>query len=205
MDQQVLYIHGGNAYSSYEDFLQDLRTMALPALRGEITIKRWSETLRQDLGEGFEVIAPSMPNKHNAKYLEWKIWFERHFELLRDDLILVGWSQGGYFLTKYLIENDLPVSVRGLILIAAPFEPAQFGKEDGGDFQFDTSKAGLLQEKVPSITIFHSQDDFIVPFAHAEMYKQALPNAELVTFSDRNHFLLPEFPELLERIKELSR
>lgn len=203
MKQQVLYIHGGNSYSNYADFLNELRTMIIPALSGEISMKRWTDTLRDDLGDGYEYIAPSMPNKHNAKYIEWKIWFERYLEVLRDGAILIGWSQGGYFLSKYLIEETLPIKVKALILIAAPFEPADFGGEDGGDFAFDTSRAGSIADKVKHIVIFHSKDDFVVPYEHALKYHEALPKAEFVSFEDRNHFLMAEFPELIEKIKNI--
>ena len=205
MKQQVLYIHGGNSYSNYVDFLNELQTMILPALNGEISMKRWSDTLREDLGEEFEFIAPSMPNKNNAKYTEWKIWFERYLEILKDGAVLVGWSQGGYFLSKYLIEETLPITIKGLILIAAPYQPADFDGEDGGDFAFDASKTELIAEKVGTIVIFHSKDDFVVPFEHAELYHRALPQAEFVVFEDRNHFLISKFPELIDKIKVISQ
>ena len=50
----------------------------------------------------------------------------------------------------------------------------------------------------------HSKDDFVVPYEHALKYKAALPEAELVTFEDKNHFLVEELPELVERIRALE-
>jgi predicted alpha/beta hydrolase family esterase len=199
--KQVFYIHGGEAYSNYADFLDNLRTKEIRNLPWSEQLKKWTGTLVEDLGDEYEVFTPSMPNSGNAKYEEWKIWFERHFEFLRDGVVLLGWSQGGYFLVKYLIENELPFQPSALILVAAPFEPADFGGEDGGDFNFDTKQVGELAEKVEKIVIFHSKDDFVVPFEHAEKYAAALPNAEVVTFADKNHFLIEEFPELLEKIR----
>jgi predicted alpha/beta hydrolase family esterase len=201
MKQQVFYIHGGEAFSDYNKFLQHLRTKEIRNLPGSVEIKKWTGTLREDLGEDFEVFTPSMPNSHNAKYEEWKIWFERHFEYLNDGVILLGWSQGGYFLSKYLTENSLPVKVKHLVLLAAPFQPADFGVEDGGDFAFDTTKVGEIMKKVDKITILHSTDDPVVPYEHAEMYKKALPTSELITFNDKNHFLVEELPELIELLK----
>lgn len=202
--QQVFYIHGGSSFSNYEAFLEDLSTKTIRDLPGEEPLKKWPVTLREDLGEDCEVFMPSMPNSQNAKYEEWKIWFERHFEYLRDGVILVGWSQGGYFLSKYLIENTPLFKVKALFLVAAPFEPADFGGEDGGDFAFDTSRVGELANKASKINIFHSKDDFAVPYEHALKYKEALPEAELVIFENKNHFLIEEFPELLDLIKKTS-
>jgi len=201
MKQQVVYIHGGQAFSEYQAFLNYLKTKEIRDLPGTEVIKKWPSTLVEGLGEDFEVFTPSMPNSQNAKYEEWKIWFERYFEYLHDDVILVGWSQGGYFLVKYLIENQPKVRIKALILIAAPFEMADFGGEDGGDFAFDTSRVGELLKKVGDITIFHSKDDFVVPYNHALQYKAALPRATFVSFEDKNHFLIEEFPELLKKIK----
>ncbi len=202
--QQVLYVHGGTAYSRYEDFLEHLRTKELRNLPGIETLKKWPSTFRDDLGDSYEVFMPAMPNSQNAKYGEWKIWFERYFEYLHDEVILVGWSQGGYFLAKYLTENELPVTIKALFLLAAPFEKTDFEGEDGGDFAFNTERVGELAKKVGKIVIFHSKDDFLVPYEHALKYKSALSEAELVTFEDKNHFLIEQFPELLQHIGSLS-
>jgi hypothetical protein len=76
-----------------------------------------------------------------------------------------------------------------------------FGGEDGGDFAFDTSR---LHTVTGNVVLLHSKDDPVVPFTHAEMYKKALPNAELIPFSDKGHFLVEAFPELIEHIKNRS-
>lgn len=197
-------MHGGSAYSNYEAFLNDLKSEPVRDLPEAEPMKKWSNDLREGLGENFEVFAPSMPNSKNAKYEEWKIWFERYLPYMRDDLILLGWSQGAYFFAKYLIENPAPVKIDALFLLAAPFAPDDFGGEDGGDFAFDTGKANVLSEKVEKIFILHSKDDFVVPYEHALKYKEALPQAELVSFEDKNHFLVPEFPELLAHIRAVA-
>ena len=202
--QQVFYIHGGDAFSDYGKFLEYLHAIPIRNLPGSEPLKKWSSTLAEDLGAEYEVFTPQMPNSLNSKYEEWKIWFERHFEYLRDDVILVGWSLGAYFLAKYLVENETPFKVKTLFLLAPLFENNAFDPdgEDGGDFAFDTSQAGKLAKKASKIVIFHSKDDFCVPYEHALKYKAQLPEAELVTFEDKNHFLIEEFPELIEHIKK---
>ena len=202
--QQVFYIHGGSSFSDYGVFLEDLKTKTIRNLPGSEPLKMWTGTFREDLGEGYEVFMPAMPNSQNAKYEEWKIWFERHFEYLRDGVILVGWSQGGYFLSKYLIENETPFETRALFLVASPFEAGDFGGEDGGDFAFDTIRVGELANKAPKIYLFHSKDDPIVPYEHSLKFKEALPEAELIIFEDKNHFLVETFHELLEMIRKCS-
>lgn len=200
MKKQVVYIHGATVFSKYEDFLTWLRTCEVDNPRAERT-ETWPKTLQETLGDDIEVYAPTMPNKQNAKYGEWKIWFERYFQFLRDGVILVGWSQGGYFLLRYLSENTMPVSVRALLLVGTPAGPGEFEGEDGGDFAFDHDKAGNIIKQIEHIYIFHAPDDPVVPFSHAEKLKELLPKAELISIEGRGHFWQEEFPELIEKIQ----
>lgn len=201
MKKQVFYIHGGDSYSDHDAFLNDLRARIPRDLPSLPKRSKWTETFRADLGDEYEVFMPSMPNSQNSVYEEWKIWFERHFEYLEQEVILVGWSQGGMFLNKYLIEEVVPFSIKALILMAPPFESIEGESDDCGDFVFDTEDLGILAKKVEKIVIYHSKDDFVVPYEHALKYKAALPDAELITFEDKNHFLIPEFPELISKIR----
>ena len=52
-----------------------------------------------------------MPCKFMVDYEAWKIWFERHFQFLQKEVILIGWSLGGRFLLKYLSENKFPFKI----------------------------------------------------------------------------------------------
>lgn len=203
MKKQVFYIHGGDAFSDPKDFVQFLRTIPIRNLPGAEPLKKWSSTLAEDLGGEYEVFMPSMPNSLNAKYEEWKLWFLRHFPYVQDGVILIGWSLGAYFLAKYLVENEPPFTIKALFLVAPLFENenVEGDGDDGGDFAFDTSRVGELAKKASKIYLFHSKDDPIVPYNHALSYKKALPEAELVSFEDKNHFLIAEFPELLDKIR----
>lgn len=201
MKEQLFYIHGGEAYVTYEDFLDDLRNKPLRTPKGAAP-DMWHQTLREGVGERFEVFSPQMPNKQNAKYEEWKIWFERHFEFLNDDVVLLGWSLGGIFFAKYLSENEVPFTVRRLILLAAPFSSLELSDVQCGDFVLDPELVATLHNKAADIQIVHSKDDFVVPYEHACIYKQLLPTASLVTYEDKNHFLIEKFPELSELISQ---
>lgn len=202
MKQQVLFIHGGSSYSNYDAFLRHLSEVSVERVI-HTGSKRWTEGLKNLPTKEWKVFMPKMPNSENSRYEEWKIWFERHFEVLHDRAILIGWSQGGLFLVKYLIENDVPFDVGNLFLIATPsyYFVSDTG-EDGGDFNFDINQLQKVATQVKNIHIYHSKDDFVVPYEHALKYKEALPKATLHTFEDRNHFLQEEFPELIEEIQK---
>lgn len=202
MKKQLVYIHGGDAYDSHDAFLDDLKNRPLRAPQG-VTPKSWYQSLRDDLGDAYEVFTPQMPNKQNAKYEEWKIWFERHAEYLHDNVTLLGWSLGGIFFAKYLSENKVRFSVKHLVLLAAPFNTEDLKDVGCGDFLLDPELLEKLQDVAKQVTIIHATDDFVVPYEHALLYKQLLPVASLITYKNKNHFLLEEFPELIEVIKKL--
>ncbi len=198
----MLYIHGGDSFSRHGDFLEYLRTRPVRNLPDKEPLKIWTETLEEDLGEEFELFRPSMPNKQNANYEEWKIWFERHFEYLRDGVILVGWSLGGMFLVKYLSEESLPVKISALHLLGAPCGKCEDeGGNDCGSFQFDPERLVNLEDRTGNITLWHSKDDFVVPYDHVLLYKERLEKAKLVTYEDKNHFLIADFNDLISSIK----
>ena len=198
MKKQVVVIHGGDTFERYEEFLSFLKNFQIDPVY--FKKKGWKDTLQDKLGDDFEVIAPNMPNKINAKYLEWKIWFEKYFPFLNDEVILVGHSLGGTFLAKYLSENLLPKKIKALLLIAAPFDD-----EDSDESLNDFALIGPLKkitEQVGKIYLFHSKDDPVVPFDQVNKYKNILPGSEIIVFTDRQHFNQEHFPELVELLKK---
>lgn len=207
MKKQIIYIHGGDSFSNREDFLLALATNPvrdLPNNPNNPTPVSWKATLAEDLGAEFEVLTPKMPNRENARYDEWKIWFERYLELVEDKVILIGLSLGGMFLAKYLSENKPTVRIARLYLLAAP--GGEFlGEEkygDCADFRFTAKQAENITKNVELVNIWHSEDDFIVPISELDWYQKSLPEAKITRFKDKNHFLLPELPELLEELKQ---
>jgi len=203
--KNIILIGGGDSFSNREDFLRYLRSVELRDLPQDNPRKSWKLWVKEMLGEAYYFDIPQMPNTQNAKFDEWKIWFERHLAEVEGSVILIGLSLGSQFLAKYLIENDIKQEIKALFLLAGLC--GHYDDPDGMDcatFAFEPSELGVIQEKVEKITIMHSTDDFIVPYEHALKYKAALPEAELITFEDKNHFLVDELPELVERIRTLS-
>ena len=194
--KQVLVIHGGDSFAAYEEYIAFLKEMPVE-LEGS---KGWKGNLNEALGPKYQVILPRMPNSFNAKYEEWKIWFEKYLALLDEDLILVGHSLGGSFLAKYLATESVPLKIRATFLIAAPHDT------DGERalVEFDSPEdLTQLQAQGGEIFMYHSTDDPIVAFSEFEKFQAALPDARFRSFTDRGHFLQEEFPELVTDIKNL--
>ncbi len=197
--RQVVVIHGGETFDTKEEYLSWLREKEIDLEK--LRTKRWKSTLQSELGEYYEVIQPGMPNAFDAKYEEWKIWFEKYLPLLDETLILVGHSLGAIFLAKYLAENDVPKEIKGLLLVAAPY-----GNTDTyslADFALPES-LDRITAQCRRIHLYHSTDDPVVPFEDLAKYQAKLPAARASIFSDREHFNQEQFPELLEDIRLLG-
>lgn len=201
MKQQIVIIHGGDTFDTYNDYLFFLenREVDLDRLRLQ---KDWKDTLPGELGESFDVLSPRMPNGTNARYKEWKIWFERIIPFINKDVIFIGHSLGGIFLAKYFSENTFPVKIKATILVAAPFDDEDSG-ESLSDFKLQSSLK-KFSEQGGVIYLIQSKDDTVVSFGELGKYKQALPNAETMIFDDREHFNQESFPEIIKLIKDIS-
>lgn len=201
MKKQIVVIHGADAFDTYEEYIKFLKEWRIEAEDLTKTRTDWKDGLAEALGAEFQVIALRMPNKLNAKYLEWKIWFEKYIPHLESGVVLVGHSMGGIFLVKYLSENDFPKKIKGLFLVAAPFDEKDSG-ESLGDFKLPQS-LDKLNSQGAKIFIYQSTDDMVVPFADFGKYKAVLKNITAREFKDRGHFNQEELPELTQDIKDL--
>lgn len=197
--QQIISIHGGTTFYEYKEYLSYLeqKPLRLSRMTGQ---KVWKDTLQADLGNTYQVIAPTMPNSTNAQYQEWAIWFRRISEIVDDNCILIGHSLGGVFLPKYLSENTFPKKIRAVILIAAPYHDES--GEDLTDFKITGSLTPFVKQ-AGEIIFYHGTDD-IVPLSELELYTKAIPTAETHVSSAPDHFMRESFPELIERIKHLA-
>lgn len=199
MKKQVIVIHGGDTFDTYDEYLSFLRNIKIDSI-DYFKGKDWKQSLQEKLGDDFEVILLRMPNSVNARYEEWKIWFEKLFPFLTEEVILAGHSLGGIFLAKYLSENTFPKKILSLHLIAAPYD-AETSQYSLVDFALLGTVQGLVKY-AEKIFLYQSKDDPSVPFADVEKYKRDVPSAILVSFEDRGHFNAEEFPELIENIKK---
>lgn len=190
--RQVWVFHGGDTFDSYESFLQNLResTVTYDRLKYGTDWKPWL------VGKlpGTDVLLPSMPNKQNAQFDEWRIVFEKFIPLFSDDVQLVGHSLGAMFLAKYLQEHPLARPVKRLVLIAGAYDHSDV--EQLGSFGI--ASATNLPASAQEIVLIHSEDDPVVPFSELAKFEADMPDARVITFTDRLHLWQEEFPELVE-------
>lgn len=201
MKHQIIIIHGGSTFDTYKEYLTNLKKTEVSL--DKLIRKRWKDTISEKLGKNFEVLKPMMPNGNNAKYLEWKIWFEKFLPLFSKEIVLVGHSLGGIFLAKYLAENTISKKIKALFLIAAPYDDKDL-EDSLADFVLPKSLKNI-EKQTKSIYIYHSKDDPVVAFIDAEKYTKALPSAHVCVFENREHFNQSELPELVQDIQKLFK
>ena len=199
MKKQVVIIHGGGTFSTYEENLNFFNKYKIDIERYKNKKDDWKSWLRDELGEDYEVILPVMPNKTNARYEEWKLWMDKIVPFLNDDVILVGHSMGGSFLVKYLSENKFSKNIKAVFLVSAMFD-----YDDEGYSLQSFSLPEKLDLQTDKIYLYHSKDDKVVPFRSMDNLKSKLPNAVTRIFEDRGHMNQETFPELATDIKDLG-
>jgi predicted alpha/beta hydrolase family esterase len=201
--QQVLFIWWWNAYPSRETFIQELLKRDYDPF--EIK-KRWRFTLQKELWDDYQVAILDMPNRTFALYKEWKIQFEKSFQYLNWNQIIIAHSLWTIFILKYLTENWFPKKIKQLHLVSALIDDKDLPLEENyiGDFQFDIKKIPEIEKICGKIFLYHSKDDFCVPFSQWERLHESIPNAKFEVFEGRGHMNMEEFPELIQNIKNFN-
>lgn len=195
---QVIFIHGGDTHNSNEDFYAALKQQSYEPHAPER--KRWRDDVAAKLeAAGYEWLFLAMPNKQNADYEAWKIWFEKVVPFIEaeNSTQIVAYSLGACFMLKYLAENQAPFTIDDLHLVAPSLDDGELGS-----FIMDETQLGKVGAEASRVAVYHSTDDHVCRFSDSERIVSEIPNATLHTFSNRNHFLQPEFPELLAQIQK---
>lgn len=189
--RQVLVIHGGTSFNSYEAYLRNLKESPIQYERMKYS-PGWREWLSNELPNA-DILLPKFPNAQNAQYEEWKIQFEKILPLLTGDVSLVGYSLGAMFLARYLHEKVLEKPVSQIILLAPTYDD-ESGEELGS---FKVTSAAGVERSADEVHLLHSEDDPVSPFTELAKFTRDIPTAKVHIFTDRNHFFQPTFPELV--------
>ena len=182
MTKQILFIQGGGA-GTHDEW--DCKLVA---------------SLARELGQGYDIRYPRMPNEADPSYPTWKTALEREIAALDDAAILVGHSLGGTILINALAEQAPGRKLAGVFLIAAPF----FGP--GGWPSEDIKPKQDLDSRLPQATpiyLYHGSEDDTAPHAHVDLYKQAIPHAHVRKLEGRDHQLNDDLSEVAADIRRI--
>jgi predicted alpha/beta hydrolase family esterase len=177
--RQILFIQGGGAgaHDEWDDKLV--------------------KSLRQELGSGYEVRYPRMPDESEPSYARWSVAIRREMADLDEGAVVAGHSVGATILVNALAEQP-PGGLGAIVLIAAPFVG------DGGwpSDQFEpTSDLGARLPPGVQVHVFHGLQDETVPPSHADLYALAIPQAQVRQLFGRDHQLNNDLSEVAEAVR----
>jgi uncharacterized protein len=185
MKKQILFIQGGGEGAYEED--------------GQLVA-----SLRNALGDAYEVRYPQMPNESDPGYEPWKGQIKKELAALEGKVTLIGHSLGSSFLLKYLAEEKIEKPIAGIFLMATPYWGGDGWKYEGYEtITLPEDFASKLPSGAP-IFLYHSRDDEIVPFAHLALYAEKFPQATIREFDGRGHQFNNDLLEVVGDIKSLS-
>ncbi|MET7671668.1 alpha/beta fold hydrolase [Micromonospora luteifusca] len=177
---QILFIQGGGAgtHDEWDDKLFD--------------------SLRRELGDGYEVRYPRMPDEDDPSYAEWSAAIRREIAAMGDGAVVAGHSVGATILVNALAERPVERKLRAIVLIAAPFVGP--GGWPGDEFERPCDLGARLPHGVP-VHVFHGLQDETAPSSHADLYAAAIPQAQVHLLPGRDHQLNDDLSEMARAIK----
>jgi pimeloyl-ACP methyl ester carboxylesterase len=177
--RQVLFIQGGGAgaHDEWDNKLFD--------------------SLRRELGDGYEVRYPRMPDEEDPSYARWSAAIWRELAALDDGAVLAGHSVGGTILVNALVERPPERRLAAIVLIAAPFVGA--GGWPSDEFELPADLGARLPQGVP-VHVFHGLRDETAPPSHADRYARVIPQAQLHRLPGRDHQLGNDLSDVAKAI-----
>jgi pimeloyl-ACP methyl ester carboxylesterase len=178
--RQILFIQGGGAgvHDGWDDKLV--------------------EGLRRELGTGYEVRYPPMPDEGDPSYARWSAAIRRELADLDDGAVVAGHSVGAAILVSALAEQPPDRRLGAIVLIAAPFVGP--GGWPGGEFEL-TGELGARLPPGVRVEVFHGLRDEIAPPSHAALYARAIPQAQVHQLPGRDHQLNNDLSEVAKVIR----
>lgn len=175
MTTGVVFVHGAGAGAHRED-------------------QRLVDDLAQELGPGFTITYPAMPDEEDPRFGPWGDLLAEVMPEPGGDLVLVGHSFGASVLLKTVAAAEVPDQIVGLFLLATPFWGGDGWRYEGFEtLEVSPELASHLPEGLP-IFLYHCRDDEIVPFEHLDMFSRVLPQATPRRFGDGGHQLVDRIP-----------
>ena len=183
MKKQILFVQGGGegAHDDWDNKLVD--------------------SLKRELGPGYEIRYPRMPYEAAPSFAAWRAALAQEIAALDDGAILIGHSIGGTILINALAEAPPNRKLAGVFLIAAPFVGVRGWPSE--DIKPTPGLGARLPPKTP-IYLYHGSKDDTAPFAHVDLYEEAIPGAIVRRLHGRNHQLDDNLAEVAADVRALA-
>lgn len=181
--QHVLFIQGGGA-GVHDDW--DSRMVA---------------SLIVELGEGYEVRYPYMPQEDDPTFARWGPAIENELTAMKDGAVVVGHSVGATILINSLAHAAPPRRLGAIVLIAAPF--VGVGGWPSDEFTLTHDVGTRLPHGVP-VHLFHGLNDETAPPGHVELYRRAIAHAQVHVLPGRDHQLNDDLSEVAQAVADVA-
>ena len=159
-------------------------------------------SLRGELGPGYEIRYPFMPNEGDPKFSVWSRALQRELAALEHGAVVVGHSVGATILINALAEQTPQSDLAAICLIAAPFIGP--GGWESDDIEPRPDLGRRLPRDVP-VFFYHGRNDDTVPIAHVELYAGVVPQAHVRRLANRDHQLNNNLSETAADIRLLDQ
>ena len=184
MTKQLLFVQGGGegAHEAWDNKLV--------------------ESLARELGPGFEIRYPRMPDEDDPQFGAWKAALLKEIGRLDDGAVLVGHSIGATILVHSLAEAPPERPPAGIFLVAMPF----IG-QDGWPSDEIRPEPDLGAKLPPPsrVYLYQGEADETVPAKHADLNAKAIPQAVVRKLPGRDHQLDNDMSEVAADIRDLRR
>lgn len=158
----------------------------------------WFPWLKEELEHcGCEVLAPDFPNSENPNLTNWlNLVNSLEFD---QDCCLIGHSLGATLILRFL--EKFPGKVDQVYLVGGAMGHLGWPNlVNSGFFEADFPWH-VIKNKANKFFVLTSDDDPFLNINHGEKISRGLGVQNLI-FPKTNHFMIKEFPELLELIKK---
>lgn len=155
------------------------------------------ESLRRELGAGYEIFYPRMPDESEPHYAAWSGAISDALAKLDDGAVAVGHSLGAAILVATLAERQV-TKLAGVFLAACPFiGPGGWPSDEIAPM---TNLGSRLPKALP-VHLYHGDADETAPVDHLALYEKALPQAKTRTLKGRDHQLGNDLSEVARDIR----
>jgi predicted alpha/beta hydrolase family esterase len=178
---QVLFIQGGGA-GTHDEWDNKL-----------------VNSLRRQLGDEHDIRYPRMPDEDDPAYARWAPVVRHELSVLDDGAVVVGHSVGAMILIHALAAQPPKQKLSAIVLIAAPYVGE--GGWPSDEIKTRPDVGATLPHAVP-VHVFHGLQDDTVPPSHAELWAQAIPQAQVHQLPGRDHQLNNDLSEIANAITE---
>jgi predicted alpha/beta hydrolase family esterase len=184
MTRQLLFVQGGGGENAHDDWDRKL-----------------VESLGQELGPGYEIRYPRMPDEDDPKFAAWSVALLTELAGLDDGAILVAHSIGATILVHALAQNPPARPPTGIFLVSMPFIGA--GGWPSDEIEADPDLGAKLPAQSP-VYLYQGDADETVPAGHLDLNAKAIPEAVVRRLPGRDHQLNNDLSEVAADIRKLT-